>query len=68
MNVYRKKSTNDSKRKLKQKFDAAYGTIFRISECFQRSKQQLHINFSIELDRLKLKKKRAHEHKKIFNW
>jgi hypothetical protein len=49
-----KKSTNESKGKLEQKFDAAYGTIFRISKCFQRSNEKLHINFSLELGRLKL--------------
>jgi hypothetical protein len=34
--------------------DAAYGNFFRISKCFQRSKQKLHINFSLEIDRLKI--------------
>ncbi len=56
MNVHRKKSTNESKGKLEQKFDAAYGTIFRISKCFQRSNQKLHINFSLERGRLKIYK------------
>jgi hypothetical protein len=41
-------------RKPEQKFDAAFGTIFRISKCFQRSKQKLHIPFSLELGRLKI--------------
>jgi hypothetical protein len=45
------------------KFDAAYGTIFRISKCFQRSKQKLHISFSLELDRLKILKPLAQEQK-----
>ncbi len=31
MNENWRKSTNDSEEKLEQKFDAAYGTIFRIS-------------------------------------
>jgi hypothetical protein len=44
-----------SSRKPKQKFDAAYGTIFfRISKYFQRCQQKLHINFSLKLDRLKI--------------
>jgi len=34
------------KEMLKQTFDAAFGTIFRISKCFQRSKQKLFIYFS----------------------
>jgi hypothetical protein len=54
MNVHRRKSTNESKEKLEQ-FDAAYGIIFRISKCFlQKSNQKLHINFFLELDRLKI--------------
>ncbi len=44
-NEHRKKSTKESTRKPEQKFDAVYGTI--ISKCFQRSKQKLHINFSL---------------------
>ncbi len=32
MNVHRRKSTNESKGKPEQKFDAAYGRIFRIIE------------------------------------
>ncbi len=32
------------------------GTFFRISMCFQRNKQTLHINFSLELDWLKILK------------
>jgi hypothetical protein len=51
-----KKSTNESKGKPEQKFDSAYGTIFRISKCFQRRNEKLHINFSLELGRLKLLK------------
>jgi hypothetical protein len=46
--MYTEKITNESKGKPEQKFDAAYGTIFRINKCFQRSKQKLHINFSLE--------------------
>jgi hypothetical protein len=42
------------KEKSGQKFDAAFGTIFRISKCFQRGKQKLHSNFSLELGRLKI--------------
>jgi hypothetical protein len=48
MKVHWKKSTNESKGKPEQKFDAAVGIIFKISKCFQRSKQKLHINFSLE--------------------
>jgi hypothetical protein len=33
--------TNESKGKPEQNFDAAFGTTFRISKCFQRSKQKL---------------------------
>ncbi len=53
MNVHRKKSTNESKGKPEQKFGAAYVTIFRISKCFQRSKQKFHIRFSLELEEAK---------------
>jgi len=49
------KITNESKGKSEQKFNAAYGTICRISKCFQRSNQTLHFNFSLELVRLKFK-------------
>jgi hypothetical protein len=35
------KLTNDSKAKLEQKFDAPSEAIFRISKCFQRSKQKI---------------------------
>jgi hypothetical protein len=54
MSVHRKKSTNESKGKEGKKFDAAYGTTVRIIKYFQRSKQKPHINFSLELDRLKI--------------
>jgi hypothetical protein len=53
MNVHWKKSTNESKEKPKQKFDAAYGTILRISKCFQRRNQK----------RLKILKSFAHVQK-----
>jgi hypothetical protein len=46
-------------------FDAALGTIFRINKCSQRSKQKLHINFSLELGRLKIKKPFAHVIQKV---
>jgi hypothetical protein len=58
MNVHYKKLTNESKGKPEQKFYAAFGTTFRIS--FQRSKQKLHIDFSLELSRLKIWKLFAH--------
>jgi hypothetical protein len=57
------KLTNESKRKPEQKFDAAFGTTFRISKCFQRSKQKRHINVSIELGRPKIYKPFAHVQK-----
>jgi hypothetical protein len=60
MNVRWKKLTNESKGKPGQKFYAAFGTIFRINKCFQRSKQKLHINFSLELGRLKIQNPLAH--------
>jgi hypothetical protein len=34
--------------------DAAFGTIFRISICLQRSQQKLHIHFSLALGRQKI--------------
>jgi hypothetical protein len=55
--MYTKKLTNESKGKPEQKFDAVFGTAFRISkcfQCFQRSKQKLHLDFSLELSRLKI--------------
>ncbi len=52
--VHWKKSTNGSQGKPEQKFDAAAGIILKISKCFQRSKQKLHINFSLELSRLNI--------------
>jgi hypothetical protein len=36
MKVHREKSTNKSKGKPEQKFDAAYGKIFRIREVISR--------------------------------
>jgi hypothetical protein len=54
--VHWEKSTNKSKGKPEQKFDSTYGTIFRISKCFQRSNEKRHINFYLELGRLKLLK------------
>jgi hypothetical protein len=78
MNVHWKKLTNESKGKPEQKFDAAFGTTFRISKRFQRSKQNLHIDFSLELSRLQILKPFAHvkkvqiefhrPSKQIFNW
>jgi hypothetical protein len=50
------KLTNDSKGKPVQKFDMAFGITFRISKCSQRSKQKLHIDFSLELSRLEFSK------------
>jgi hypothetical protein len=47
----------ESKGKPEQIFDPAFGTIFRITKCFQRRKQKLHIDFSHELGMLKIIKK-----------
>jgi hypothetical protein len=38
--------------KPEQKFDAAFGTVFRITKCFQRSKQKHYIYFSLEQGRI----------------
>ncbi len=46
------KLTDESKGKPEQKFDVTFGTTFRISKYLQRSKQKLHIDFSLELSRL----------------
>jgi hypothetical protein len=46
----------ESKGKPEQKMYAAFGTTFRISQSFQRSKEKLHIYFSLELSRLKIEK------------
>jgi hypothetical protein len=43
-----------SQGKLEQKLEAAYGIIFGISKCFQRSKQKLYFDFSLEQERLKM--------------
>jgi hypothetical protein len=50
------KFNNESKGKPEQRFDAASGTTFRIStgKYFQRRKQKLHFDFSLELSRLKI--------------
>jgi hypothetical protein len=48
-----------------KKFDAAFGTIFRISKCLQRRMQKLVFNFSLELDGLKIEKLFAHVQKVI---
>jgi hypothetical protein len=50
------KSTNERKGKPNQKFDSAFGKEMLISKCFHRSKQNLHINFSLKLGRLKILK------------
>jgi hypothetical protein len=54
MNVHENKSTNESKGKPEQKFDAAFGTTFLISKGFQRSKQNIHFDFSLELSRIQI--------------
>ncbi len=54
-----KKSTIESKGKPEHKFYAASEQYFRnskyFSKCFQRRKRKLHINFSLELGRLKIR-------------
>ncbi len=35
--------TNESEEKPEQKFDAAYGTIFRISKWFKKQAETLHL-------------------------
>jgi hypothetical protein len=47
------KLTNENKGKPKQKFDAAFGTTFRI-KVFSRKQAKLYIDFSLELSRLKI--------------
>jgi hypothetical protein len=63
MNVKGKKSTNESKGKPEQKFDAAFGTISRMSKFIQRSKQKLHIKFSLALEKLEILNPFAHVQK-----
>ncbi len=43
INVHWRKSTNESKEKPGQKFNAAYGTIFRISKWFKQQAETLHL-------------------------
>ncbi len=62
MNLHRNKLTNESKGKLEQKFDAAYGTNFITSKCFHGSKNFI-LNFSLELGRLKILKLLTHVNK-----
>jgi hypothetical protein len=60
MKVYRRNSTSESEGKPEHKFNTANGTIFRISKCFQRSKQKLELHFSVLQARLKVLKTSAH--------
>ncbi len=48
--------TNESKGKPEQKFDVAFGIIFRISSVFKRSQQTFHVIFYLDLGRLKIYK------------
>jgi hypothetical protein len=57
-NVPWKKLTTECKEKPEQKLDAAFGTTFTISHL--ASKQKRHIDFSLELSKLKIKKPFAH--------
>jgi hypothetical protein len=43
------KSTNDREEKIDKIFHVASGTQIRISKCFQRSKQKLHIIFLFKM-------------------
>jgi hypothetical protein len=54
MYLYWRKSTNESQGKPEHKFEAAFGTIFRISKGFQRSKQKFYTDFSLEQDKIKM--------------
>jgi hypothetical protein len=53
MNVRTEEKFNQCERRKAIK-DAAYGTIFRISQFFPRSTQKLYINFSVYQARLKV--------------
>jgi hypothetical protein len=68
MNVHWKKLTSENKGKPEQKFDAAFGTIFGIFKCFQRSKQKLRINFSCACTGTESTDFILKAFKKIFNW
>jgi hypothetical protein len=57
------KSTSESEGKPEQKFEGAFRTTFRISNCFQRNKQTLNIYFSHRQGRLKILKLFAHVQK-----
>jgi hypothetical protein len=46
-NVHWRKSTDEREGQLEQKFDVAFGTNFRISKDFQRSKQKLYLVSSL---------------------
>jgi hypothetical protein len=63
MNEHWRNSTNESEGMPEQKFDAAYRTIFRISKCFKRSKQEFYLNFFLEQNKIKMLKPFAHVHK-----
>jgi hypothetical protein len=45
LHVHLRKSTNESKGKVEQKFDAAFRTIFILRKCFKRSKPNFEIIF-----------------------
>jgi hypothetical protein len=47
LNVHYNKSTNESKGKPEQKFDAAFGTTFTISKVFREASKNFNLNFSI---------------------
>jgi hypothetical protein len=42
-----RKSTNESKEKTEQKFDAAFGKFLELVSVFKKSKQKLYIYFSL---------------------
>jgi hypothetical protein len=57
MVVHWRKSTNESEGKLEYKFYSDYGTIFRISKCFQTSIRNLTFIFLLNKTGLKFRQK-----------
>jgi hypothetical protein len=63
MYIHWRKTTNEREGKPKQKYDAAFGTIFRINKYFQRSKDKLCIHFPFEQSKLKIYNPFVHDQK-----
>ncbi len=59
--VHWRKSTNTVEETQRQKF--TNGREEKLDKCFQRSKQELHINFSLVEERLKISNPFAHVQK-----